>query len=192
DEAVMEEDAALDTSRARSDVKSRREAQAPVLQVQEQPAPRAGPSKGGPLMWKEREKAAATPRAAPPPPAPAPVARSATPPAPAARSFAPPPAPVAPMAARPSKSAEAPAAPRPAPATTAAAPAGAPARHKSEPRPETLAQRADRLFSERRWIEAAVAYRDLLRQDPHNAEAPRWRQRLAAAEAQQAGSTTNR
>jgi hypothetical protein len=49
--------------------------------------------------------------------------------------------------------------------------------------PETPVAHADRLFSEGRWAEAAAAYRDLLRRDPRNADAGRWRQRLAAAEA---------
>jgi anti-sigma factor RsiW len=55
-------------------------------------------------------------------------------------------------------------------------------------RVETLAERADRLFAERRWIEAAAAYRDLLRQNPRAAGAVRWRQRVAAAEAEQAAA----
>ena len=50
------------------------------------------------------------------------------------------------------------------------------------PRAETLVQRADRLFTEGRWVEAAVAYRDLLRQQPSSPDAPRWRRRLTAAE----------
>jgi anti-sigma factor RsiW len=51
------------------------------------------------------------------------------------------------------------------------------------PRAETLVQRADRLFTDGRWVEAAVAYRDLLRQQPNAPDAGRWRQRLVAAEA---------
>jgi hypothetical protein len=47
---------------------------------------------------------------------------------------------------------------------------------------ETPAQRADRLFSEGRWSEAAAAYRELLRRDPRNDDAERWRRRLVAAE----------
>ena len=47
---------------------------------------------------------------------------------------------------------------------------------------ETLKQRADRLFAEGRWNEAAVAYRELLRREPHSGDADRWRQRLAVAE----------
>ena len=54
---------------------------------------------------------------------------------------------------------------------------------KSARKAETPVAHADRLFSEGRWAEAAAAYRDLLRRDPRNAEAGRWRQRLAAAEA---------
>ena len=57
-----------------------------------------------------------------------------------------------------------------------------------KPRAETLVQRADRLFTEGRWVEAAVAYRDLLRQQPNAADAERWRRRLAAAEAATATS----
>ena len=41
----------------------------------------------------------------------------------------------------------------------------------------------NRQFTEGRWAEAAAAYRELLRRDPNNAEAPRWRQRMAVAEA---------
>ena len=47
---------------------------------------------------------------------------------------------------------------------------------------ETLAQRADRLFTEGRWSEAVAAYRELLRNDPSNPDAKRWRDRLVAAE----------
>jgi len=47
---------------------------------------------------------------------------------------------------------------------------------------ETLLQRADRLFSEGRWAEAAATYRELLRRDPRNEDAKRWRDRLVAAE----------
>jgi len=45
---------------------------------------------------------------------------------------------------------------------------------------------ADRLFAEGRWAEAARAYRELLRSDPRNADAGRWKQRLTAAEAEMA------
>ncbi|HMF42033.1 MAG TPA: zf-HC2 domain-containing protein [Polyangia bacterium] len=66
----------------------------------------------------------------------------------------------------------------------------APAAAKKEKKPasnnrgatETLAQRADRLFAEGRWTEAAEAYRELLRRDPHNDDADHWRRRLIAAE----------
>jgi hypothetical protein len=62
-----------------------------------------------------------------------------------------------------------------APAGAAAAPARAAA---------TAVQRADRLFAEGRWIEAAAAYRELLRNDPRNGDADRWRKRLAMAQAE--------
>jgi hypothetical protein len=42
---------------------------------------------------------------------------------------------------------------------------------------------ADRLFAAGRWVEAANAYRELLRRDPRNPDAARWRKRLAAAQA---------
>jgi Putative zinc-finger len=48
---------------------------------------------------------------------------------------------------------------------------------------ETPVALADRLFSEGRWNEAAAAYRELIRRDPRNGDANRWRQRLIAAEA---------
>ncbi|MFL5305599.1 MAG: anti-sigma factor family protein [Polyangia bacterium] len=48
---------------------------------------------------------------------------------------------------------------------------------------ESPVARADRLFTQARWAEAAIAYRELLRDDPRNPEVPRWRQRLAACEA---------
>jgi anti-sigma factor RsiW len=47
---------------------------------------------------------------------------------------------------------------------------------------ETLLQRAERLFAAGRWNEAAAAYRELLRIDPRNDDAERWRKRLAVAE----------
>jgi anti-sigma factor RsiW len=56
------------------------------------------------------------------------------------------------------------------------------ARDKSARKAESPVALADRLFSQGRWAEAAVAYRELLRRDPRNADAARWRQRLAAAE----------
>ena len=40
---------------------------------------------------------------------------------------------------------------------------------------ETLKQRADRLFAEGRWAEAAAVYRELLRRNPRNDDADRWR-----------------
>jgi anti-sigma factor RsiW len=50
--------------------------------------------------------------------------------------------------------------------------------------PEALIARADRFYAEGRWSEAAAAYRELLRLDPNNAVAGRWRQRLTVAQAQ--------
>jgi hypothetical protein len=47
---------------------------------------------------------------------------------------------------------------------------------------EALVQRADRLFAEGRWSEAAAAYRELLRRDPRSDEADRWRRRVVTAE----------
>ncbi|HVT08758.1 MAG TPA: zf-HC2 domain-containing protein [Polyangia bacterium] len=82
--------------------------------------------------------------------------------------------------ARTSKKAEAPAAEELA---ASAASAAAPAPPRSAAGRESPVARADRLFAQSRWVEAAVAYRELLRDDPRNAEAPRWRQRLTACEA---------
>ena len=99
------------------------------------------------------------------------------------------PAPTAPAAA---------AAPSPPPAPPAPAVASSVSRPRAEakasksrandakpdaPPAETLVQRADRLFTEGRWVEAVVAYHDLLRQSPSSPDAPRWRRRMAAAEA---------
>ncbi|HXJ19859.1 MAG TPA: zf-HC2 domain-containing protein [Polyangia bacterium] len=122
--------------------------------------------------------------------------------APAARAFSPPPAPADKPERKPAKKgfvdpfgglgaaeserdraggapaakAEAP----PAPVMASPPPAAAPAPARSAPasRHETLAARADRLFAEQRWVEAAAAYRDLLRSDPGNPAAAQWRQRL--------------
>lgn len=51
------------------------------------------------------------------------------------------------------------------------------------------ASRADTLIAQRRWGEAIVILRDLLRQYPTHASVPTWRQRLAAAQAAQAAET---
>jgi hypothetical protein len=56
---------------------------------------------------------------------------------------------------------------------------------------ETLLQRADRLFAEGRWAEAAATYRELLRRDPRNEDAERWRRRLVAAENADANEQRN-
>jgi hypothetical protein len=66
---------------------------------------------------------------------------------------------------------------------SAAAPEESRGADKSKASVETAVERANRLFTEGRWAEAAAAYRELLRRDPNNAEAPRWRQRMAVAEA---------
>lgn len=86
------------------------------------------------------------------------------------------------------KAEPAPAAPEPAPA--AAPVAATRARHRGEEADldeqvaqETLLQRADRLFTQGRWAEAAIAYRDLLRLQPNSPSADRWRRRLSAARA---------
>src|SRR5450631_381662 len=47
---------------------------------------------------------------------------------------------------------------------------------------ESPVARADRLFAQGQWAAAARAYRELLRRDPHNGDAARWRQRLAASQ----------
>jgi len=93
------------------------------------------------------------------------------------------------FARAPSDSSPAPAAAAPAPTPPASAreeeKASRRADAKTETRPagESPVARADRLYAEGRWSEAAGAYRELLRRDPRNADAPRWRQRLATAEA---------
>ena len=67
-------------------------------------------------------------------------------------------------------------------AAPAASGAAAPPPRSAAARESPVA-RADRLFGQARWVEAAVAYRKLLRNNPRNADAPRWRQRLTACEA---------
>ncbi len=47
---------------------------------------------------------------------------------------------------------------------------------------DALMLRADRLFADGRWAEAAAIYRELLRRDPRSDDAERWRRRLIAAE----------
>jgi len=58
----------------------------------------------------------------------------------------------------------------------------APMREKNR-QDATPVARADRLFAAGRWVEAVTAYRELLRRYPGSPDAPRWRQRLAAAQA---------
>jgi anti-sigma factor RsiW len=85
----------------------------------------------------------------------------------------------------PAASASAPAPAPPAPAESdkdLEADAKSEARAAPKPVTESPVVRADRLFAQRQWAAAARAYRDLLHRDPHNSDAARWRQRLAAAE----------
>ena len=84
-------------------------------------------------------------------------------------------------------SAPVPARPQAPPAASAAsvadkADARSETRAESKPVAESPVARADRLFAQGQWAAAARAYRELLRRDPHNGDAARWRQRLAAAE----------
>ena len=97
------------------------------------------------------------------------------------------------FAQAPAASASAPAAAPPASASPAPPAAAreeekksrrADAKSETKPAGESPVARADRLYAEGRWAEAARAYRELLRHDPRNADAARWRQRLAAAEAE--------
>ncbi|HSY41479.1 MAG TPA: hypothetical protein VLA79_18200, partial [Polyangia bacterium] len=83
----------------------------------------------------------------------------------------------APVPARPQVPSAAPAA-----SVTDKADAKSETRAESKPVTESPVARADRLFAQGQWAAAARAYRDLLRRDPKNGDAARWRQRLAAAE----------
>jgi len=90
--------------------------------------------------------------------------------------------------AQASKAEPAPPAPEPAPVAAPVAasrtrPRGEEAELDERAAHETLLQRADRLFTQGRWAEAAIAYRDLLRLQPNSPSADRWRRRLAAARA---------
>jgi hypothetical protein len=78
-----------------------------------------------------------------------------------------------------------PQAPHAAPAASVADSADAKSETSAAPRPiaESPVARADRLFTQGQWAAAARAYRDLLRHDPNNSDAARWRRRLAASEA---------
>ena len=77
-----------------------------------------------------------------------------------------------------------PPAPPAAPAASVAdkADAKSETRAASKPVAESPVARADRLFAQGQWAAAARAYRDLLRRDPNNGDAARWRQRLSASE----------
>ncbi len=82
------------------------------------------------------------------------------------------------QAAKAAKKAEAPTADQLAAPAASASPAPRSAGGRESP-----VARAERLFTQARWAEAAIAYRELLRDDPRNPDVPRWRQRLAACEA---------
>ncbi len=138
-----------------------------------------------------------------PPPAPAAGAAAATPPAHVAAKAKKVAAPAdldnlarGPAAA----SAPAPARPQAPPAAAAASVADkadvrSETRAEAKPVAESPVARADRLFAQGQWAAAARAYRDLLRRDPNNGDAARWRQRLAASEeaaSAQTPATTSR
>jgi len=119
----------------------------------------------------------------------APAAAPAPPPPMAASAPRLPPAAPAPAAATAAAAAPA---PRPAArAVRAPAKAEAPLDNLGEAasgsgavaQPESPAARADRLFAQHRWTEAATAYRQLLRDAPASPNAARWRQRLADCQA---------
>jgi hypothetical protein len=166
-----------------------------VLGGAEKPASSAGPGAlagaGGAPRGKADGFGAGAAQAAPPAAAPAPArnetakrAISAPAPAPIAEAAPamapPPPAPAA--KARAKKSAD------PAPEEGYAAEGDARKEEKQSNSTvrsnanDTLLQRADRLFADGRWTEAAAIYRELLRRDPRSDDAERWRRRLAAAE----------
>jgi hypothetical protein len=128
-------------------------------------------------------------------------AAPAQPPAAAAEQFARPAQAVVPAAApTPSPKAAAPAAAAPpAEAAASRAPARAPTKMDEEApavlenlssrntaeggkaADEPLPQKAERLFGQQRWAEAAAAFEQLIRQYPQSPSVPRWRQRLAVA-----------
>ena len=55
---------------------------------------------------------------------------------------------------------------------------------------EERVRKAEKLFAEKKWAEAAAAFRALLAQAPSNPAAKTWRERVAAAElAQEQGRT---
>jgi anti-sigma factor RsiW len=162
------------------------------LQAKEEAAP-AEPSGGKGRVYAQPPPPAAAPAPAPRYAEPAPSKAAAEPESYAgddtaelAKSL---PRPAAKPQSRASRSSGAAPAP-PAPAPVAASRARSRAEEAEsvsladeQPVRETLVQRADRLFTQGRWAEAAVAYRDLLRQQPNSPEAERWRRRLAAARA---------
>jgi len=139
---------------------------------------------GGGGGGKVADRSVAKERPAPAAPAPRVAEPAAAPPA--AAAMPPPPAPE-PAARHEVEKSEKKAKRAPAAADEESAAAPAPREGtmagKSKPSAETAVARANRLFTEGRWAEAAAAYRELLRRDPNNSEAARWRQRLAVAEA---------
>ncbi|HEY2899894.1 MAG TPA: zf-HC2 domain-containing protein [Polyangia bacterium] len=117
--------------------------------------------------------------------------RAATPPPPPVAVASPPPAaPAAPVfnedaVARKSRRIEEPAPPA-SDVVSAKSNVSAASRAAAEPLP----QRAERLFREGRWSEAATAFEQLLRQFPQSPSVPRWRQRLSAARAAAEAAST--
>jgi hypothetical protein len=155
---------------------------APSPPQRAQPAAQATSAPNDALSGLETDRAAADVQKAKPKankrapePAPPPVA---SPPPPAAS----PPPPAEASAAMEEESAEAPPPRREKAEDKKSAPAPAPSAAGKGRAAETPVQRADRLFAEGRWMEAASAYRTLLRDDPKNGDADRWRKRLALAE----------
>jgi anti-sigma factor RsiW len=155
---------------------------------------RSGPIEGGSRAYAPPPPPAVAPKPAyaqPPPQAPAPAANSYAADESDDLAKAAPRREARPMSRVASADKPAPAAePRPAPvsAHVAKSSRGRAATEESESEAsdqaavhETLVQRADRLFTQGRWAEAAIAYRDLLRQQPSSPAAERWRRRLAAA-----------
>jgi len=79
---------------------------------------------------------------------------------------------------------------RAAPASPAAQSEGPADKKKASEKKETISfgervRKAEKLFAEKKWVEAAAAFRTLLAQAPSNPAAKTWRERLAAAESAQ-------
>jgi hypothetical protein len=158
-----------DSARPLPKAKAKKEISDDPLEGSPPPAPRSAAATGDyeqeASAAPKRSRSAAAGKGAPPPSAP--------------------PAASAPVATAEKKSVERKSAPSGAATAKPARPAEAEAPGAKAGRAtETPAQRADRLFGEGRWIEAAAAYRELLRSDPRNDDADRWRRRLATAQAE--------